>query len=91
MDLSKADDGEDASYPAFRVPFQGLDEDNHRAYWTLDIGDTGGGGAGGAEPCPQILGLGDPCDPLDDCCETGSYCDSLDSGDTFHCIDDVPR
>ena len=32
----------DPSFPAFRLQFQGLDEDNHRAFWTLDITDDGG-------------------------------------------------
>jgi hypothetical protein len=26
----------DPSYPAFRLPFQSLDEDNHRPFWALD-------------------------------------------------------
>ena len=26
-----------ARYPAFRLQFQGLYENNHRAYWTLDV------------------------------------------------------
>src|SRR4030095_12784161 len=34
IDLAKAARGEDASYPAFRLQFQGLEEDNHRAFWT---------------------------------------------------------
>jgi Tol biopolymer transport system component len=98
VDLSKAANGEDASYPAFRVPFQGLYENNHRAYWTLDVGQGGSGGAGGggqggaggSAPCTEILHLGDPCDQLNDCCETGSYCDTLDDGQTFECVQDIP-
>ncbi len=99
IDLDKAENGEDASYPAFRVPFQGLYENNHRAYWTLDIGQGGSGGAGGGgtggsgggPPCPEILSVGDPCDPLNDCCESGSYCDTNDSGETYECISTVPN
>lgn len=37
VDLSGTSSGQDPSYPAFRLQFQGLHEDNHRAYWTLDI------------------------------------------------------
>lgn len=29
----------DPSYPAFRFAFQGLNENNHRAFWTLDVRD----------------------------------------------------
>lgn len=39
VDLSKAEAGEDPSYPAFRLQFQGLEENNHRAFWTLDVRD----------------------------------------------------
>ncbi|MCC6522139.1 MAG: hypothetical protein IT373_05715 [Polyangiaceae bacterium] len=92
IDLDKAANGEDPSYPAFRVPFQGLAENNHRAYWTLDIGagGTGGGGGtggqgGGPAPCSNILTLGEVCDPLETCCESGSYCDSADGGVTWVC------
>ncbi len=94
--------GEDASWPAFRVPFQGLDENNHRAFWTLDVTEgQGGGGAGGADGgggsggddagCAQILGVGELCDPLDDCCETGAYCDTRDDGRTYECVGVVPN
>jgi hypothetical protein len=53
IDPARAAQGLDPSYPAFRVPFQGLDEDNHRSFWTRDItdgtdsGGVGGGGVGG--------------------------------------------
>lgn len=96
IDLEKAKTGQDASYPAFRVPFQGLAENNHRAYWTLDINDgagggggggTGGSGAGGAPPsCSNILTIGQACDPLMDCCETGALCDTNDNGVTYMCL-----
>jgi hypothetical protein len=60
VDVDKAKNGKDPSYPAFRVPFQGLAENNHRAFWTIDITDdttssssstgsgAGGSGAGGS-------------------------------------------
>lgn len=113
VDIEKAKQGVDPSYPAFRVPFQGLDEANHRAFWTLDIADPagtgGGGGAGGGggggnggagggsassgpAPCADILTIGEACDPIHDCCETGSYCDSNDGGVTHSCITNyVPK
>jgi Tol biopolymer transport system component len=93
IDTSKAESGADPSFPAFRVPFQGLDEANHRAYWTLDIGEgTGGGGGGGPTPCDQIIGVGQACDPIADCCESGTYCDTADSGVTYVCtLDPVPK
>lgn len=40
VDPAKAQAGVDPSAPAFRIPFQGLGEDNHRAYWTTDINDS---------------------------------------------------
>ncbi len=100
IDLNQAKSGADPSFPAFRVPFQGLAENNHRAYWTLDINDSGtgggggagggstsgGGGMGGAPQCGSIAGLGDPCDPVLDCCETGTICDTNDSGVTYVCV-----
>ncbi|HRI69994.1 MAG TPA: hypothetical protein PK156_37450 [Polyangium sp.] len=100
IDLNQAKSGADPSFPAFRVPFQGLAENNHRAYWTLDINDSGtgggggagggstsgGGGMGGAPQCGSIAGLGDPCDPVFDCCETGTICDTNDSGVTYVCV-----
>jgi len=95
--------GDDPSWPAFRVPFQGLEENNHRAFWTLDVtegtggggaggGGAGGNGAGGDGPgCAEILGLGETCDPVEDCCETSSYCDSTDDGVTYVCLQNIPN
>ncbi len=34
----------DPSFPAFRFAFQGLAENNHRAFWTLDVRDPPDGG-----------------------------------------------
>jgi hypothetical protein len=97
IDVEKASAGVDPSYPAFRVPFQGLDEANHRAYWTLDIGMGSGGGGGGGQggaggsPCSDIVNLGEACDPLNDCCEVSTTCETLDSGVTYVCISDPPQ
>jgi hypothetical protein len=59
IDRNKLAQGVDPSYPAFRFAFQGLTENNHRAYWTLDVRappDAGscvpfGGSCGPASPC----------------------------------------
>lgn len=55
------DGGKDPSYPAFRFAFQDLNEDNHRAFWTLDVRyDQPDGGS-----CrPQ----NSPCDAETTCC-----------------------
>ena len=42
IDITKALAGQDPSYPAFRLQFQGLAENNHRAFWTTDISDNEG-------------------------------------------------
>ncbi len=61
IDASKFGTGEDPSYPAFRIPFQGLDEANHRAFWSLDIRDT--------PPPDQCIPSGESCEPGgDECC-----------------------
>ena len=51
----------DPSYPAFRFAFQGLGENNHRAFWTLDVRDPPDGG-------PTCSGLGSVCGPDVTCC-----------------------
>ncbi len=37
IDLRKLGTGEDPSYPAFRIPSQDFDENNHRPFWTVDV------------------------------------------------------
>jgi hypothetical protein len=82
-----AQGGVDPSFPAFRLQFQGLAEDNHRAYWTLDV----------RYPDPPPVTQPPPdagacvadykaCDPTADrCCTSGSRCDSADDGTTYTC------
>ncbi|HVE86853.1 MAG TPA: hypothetical protein VND93_28555, partial [Myxococcales bacterium] len=54
------DGGIDPSYPAFRFAFQNLNEDNHRAYWTLDVRyDKPDGGS---------------CRPKDSACDSNTTC-----------------
>jgi hypothetical protein len=83
-----AQGGVDPSFPAFRLQFQGLNEDNHRAYWTLDVRYT--------DP-PVVNPPSYPdagacvadyatCDQSKDrCCGAGSRCDSMDDGQTYKC------
>jgi hypothetical protein len=82
-----AQGGVDPSFPAFRLQFQGLNEDNHRAYWTLDVRY--------ADP-PVVTPPSYPdggvcvadyaaCTPQDRCCSTGARCDSMDDGQTYKC------
>jgi hypothetical protein len=37
IDLNQIESGGDASYPAFRLPAQDYDENNHRPFWTVDV------------------------------------------------------
>jgi hypothetical protein len=37
VDLSKLGTGQEASFPAFRMPSQDFDENNHRPFWTVDV------------------------------------------------------
>jgi hypothetical protein len=51
----------DPSYPAFRFAFQDLNENNHRAYWTLDV--------------RMEQDAGQPmCVPVDQACTANSRC-----------------
>jgi hypothetical protein len=89
VDTSKAATG-DPSYPAFRLQFQGLTENNHRAYWTLDVRTPPPPGTPDAGvPPPADAGMciahGAVCTPGDSCCEATDVCDSDDNGATYHC------
>ena len=56
IELDRAARGEDPSLPAFWMPFQALDEGNHRAFWTLSEDDV----------CPSTIEI---CDRLDNDCD----------------------
>jgi hypothetical protein len=99
VDLGAASRGEDPSFPAFRIPFQGLDENNHRAFWTLDVRDPpdagppdAGGTDGGIDPIDRdasaCVPLGSACDPVGDACCEG-YCDTVNDGVTYTCFPNV--
>jgi dipeptidyl aminopeptidase/acylaminoacyl peptidase len=79
--------GADPSYPAFRLQFQGLDEDNHRAFWTQDVRYPD------PPPPPPPMDGGtciphlEPCDPAGatPCCDANDRCDTRNDGETYEC------
>ena len=90
IDPAKLGNG-DPSYPAFRLPFQLLNENNHRPFWaedalaTCDGGpcdDAGPGDAGpvDAGPCAQ---LGEDCS-ANACC-AGLFCAPNAQGTAYAC------
>jgi hypothetical protein len=85
VDLS-AIPGKDPSFPAFRLPFQDLDEDNHRPFWAEDALAPPPPPPDGGTP---VDGGGGACVPQNgDClmgarCCTGLYC--APSGNTYTC------
>jgi len=56
IDPSRIKQGEDPSFAAFWMPFQQLDEGNHRAFWAVDT----------EAMCPSDIEL---CDELDNDCD----------------------
>jgi hypothetical protein len=90
IDPSKLGSGSDPSFPAFRLQFQGLNENNHRAYWTLDVRDPTPGApppdmAGGM--C--VAGNASCTQGVDTCCDVGYYCDDPTGGTNYKCITSV--
>jgi hypothetical protein len=89
VDPAKLGTGEDPSFPAFRLQFQGLQEDNHRAFWTLDVRDPPIMPPPPPTPMPDggvCIATGAKCDPVaDTCCMTRDRCDSRDDGMTYSC------
>ena len=78
-----AQGGIDPSYPAFRLPSQGLAEDNHRAFWALDVRDepppdagpdAGTPDAGTPPPDAGTVDAGTPVD-AGPCLASGDICD----------------
>lgn len=72
--------GQDPSFPAFRLPFQGDTENTHRPYWVEDVLNpppTGGGGVN----CLSTFGADCSSAP---CCEP-YYCSSTSGGPPYYC------
>ncbi len=88
VDTDTALSGADPSFPAFRLQFQGLAENNHRAYWTQDIRKPPNAPDAGPPPdSGMCIAAGGTCDPVTDvCCDTGYVCDTHDSGMTYTCV-----
>ena len=73
IDRAKLDGGTDPSYPAFRFAFQGLMENNHRAYWTLDVRQPEDGGACRATGAECVPGASSGCCPGSDCLQATEF------------------
>jgi Tol biopolymer transport system component len=97
VDPNKLGGGMDPSYPAFRLQFQGLNENNHRAFWTMDIRDNlpADGGVPPDMSMPpgdmahMCIANGATCDPVNDTCcgsASGYVCDTQDNGVTYTCF-----
>lgn len=93
VDLARLDGGLDPSYPAFRLPFQSLDENNHRPFWALDVrrdlpdGGTPDGGApdGGTDDGGICTPAGAACDQSQlECCR-GFFCAGPAADGGFAC------
>ena len=75
--------GQDPSYPAFRLPFQGDTENSHRPYWVVDVLNP--------PPPPPPDGGTTMCAPNvgDDCSATTccypNYCSSTNGGPPYSC------
>jgi hypothetical protein len=88
VDPAKAAQGMDPSYPAFRLQFQGLEEDNHRAFWTLDVRDPVPSPDGGvpapdaAPPGPVCVRNGSSCTQTDTCCDPSAQCTPFAGGNS---------
>lgn len=75
--------GQDPSFPAFRLPFQGDTENSHRPYWVVDVLNPPpppppDGGAGACAP-----NVGDDCSTTT-CCFP-NYCSSNNGGPPYSC------
>ncbi len=88
VDRTKAGQAVDASYPAFHLQFQGLTENNHRAYWTLDVRDNPPPPPdAGVGPDARCIETGMACVPgADVCCGDVTDCDTRDDGVTYTCV-----
>ena len=79
----------DPSFPAFRLPFQLLGENNHRPFWAEDALEIPDAGVPDAAPDAPCLMLGDDC-------SAGVCCPSLTclpnaNGTAYACVQQVPN
>lgn len=88
IDWSKAMSGQDPSFPAFRLGFQDVQENNHRAFWTENPNAMGDAGVyeppdGGKDDGGVCLPFNTACDQLGGptCC-LGTVCDYVADGGT---------
>ncbi|MEO5729702.1 MAG: hypothetical protein ABI134_18945, partial [Byssovorax sp.] len=88
IDPAKLGQG-DPSFPAFRLPFQLLNENNHRPFWAEDaLIEIPDAGAPDAPPDGACLGLGEDCS-AGVCC--GSLvCQPNAGGTAYACAVEVP-
>lgn len=96
IDLGKLGSG-DPSYPAFRLPFQLLNENNHRPFWAEDAlatcdggpcdGDGGTGDGGTSFDAGACANFGEDCSSA--ACCAGLYCAPNAQGTSYVC--DVPN
>jgi hypothetical protein len=87
VDPDKLGTDTDPSFPAFRLQFQGLEEDNHRAFWTLDVREPqppppDAPDAGPAPDASVCAARGETCDPgaATACCDPYDTCGLGDGG-----------
>jgi hypothetical protein len=90
LNLGRLDGGLDPSYPAFRLPFQDLDENNHRPFWALDVRrDLPDGGVVPPDAGPPDGGAcfpeGTACDQEFLQCCRGLFCDGPGADGGFAC------
>ncbi|MFO0756389.1 MAG: hypothetical protein U0359_07855 [Byssovorax sp.] len=79
----------DPSFPAFRLPFQLLNENNHRPFWAEDALEVPDGGVPDASTDGPCLGIDDDCSK-GVCCE-GLVCQPNANGSAYTCQLDIPN
>jgi hypothetical protein len=100
IDLARAPGGADPSFPAFRLPFQDLDEDTHRPFWAEDrvrpapdAGVDGGTDAATGPDAGRDASADAACVPLHGECTMGRCCSMLtctDNGAGRFTCEDMP-
>lgn len=86
IDPQKLGTASDPSFPAFRLPFQLLNENNHRPFWAEDAFNPGDGGVpdgGGSDASLPCANAGEDCS-VAVCC-AGTYCAPNTQGTGYVC------